>query len=293
MPLAEMTYRFSSEHSPRMLPADPHAACARLEAGNRAFSDLLRNCSQAAPARLRINVDIRNVGLGPGGESALRQAPFAAIIGCSDARVPVELVFSEGPNDLFVVRIVGNGLGDDVLGSLNYATEHLKESLRTIVVLGHSECGAVSAAVDVYLTPARYVDLMTQTDLRHVLDRLLVIVQSSAKWLERVYGENVVRSQGYRSALVEISIALNAALTANGILISLNAECRSRLSVVYGVYVINEHLVWCPRPDAEWHGLCPAPQSAGDLVKLYDTVAASPRIRDILHTTGTAKEFTP
>jgi carbonic anhydrase len=209
--------------------------------------------------------------------------PFAAVVGCADARVPVELIFSEGPNDLFVVRIAGNGLGDDVLGSLNYATEHLKDSLRTILVLGHSECGAVSAAVDVYLTPAKYLGLMTQKDLRHTLDRLLVVVQSGSAWLERVHGEAVIRSPGYRAGLIEFVVALNAALTANGILLTLGAESRSRISVLHGIYLLNEHLVWCPRPDTEWHGLAPAPTDAEELVMLCNAVAASPRIHNILN----------
>ena len=84
------------------------------------------------------------------------------MLGCADARVPVELLFAEGPNDLFVVRVAGNGLGDDVLGSLTYAVEHLTSSLRTIVVLGHSQCGAVSAAVDVHLQPGGYLGVMAQ-----------------------------------------------------------------------------------------------------------------------------------
>ena len=76
-----------------------------------------------------------------------------AVLGCSDARVPIELIFKEGPNDLFVVRVAGNGLGSEVLGSLKYAVEHLGGSLRIIVVLGHSGCGAVSEAVDAFLEP--------------------------------------------------------------------------------------------------------------------------------------------
>lgn len=53
-----------------------------------------------------------------------KQRPFAAILGCSDARVPVELIFNEGPDDLFVIRVAGNGLGTEVLGSLKYAVDH-------------------------------------------------------------------------------------------------------------------------------------------------------------------------
>ncbi len=73
------------------------------------------------------------------------QHPIATILGCSDSRVPPELVFDQGLGDLFVVRVAGNVVAPDVVGSLQYATEHLKT--RLIVVLGHGGCGAVTAAV--------------------------------------------------------------------------------------------------------------------------------------------------
>jgi carbonic anhydrase len=73
------------------------------------------------------------------------QHPFAVILGCSDSRVPPELLFDEGLGDLFVIRVAGNIVDDAVLGSIEYAVEHLGTKL--IVVLGHEKCGAVSAAV--------------------------------------------------------------------------------------------------------------------------------------------------
>ena len=76
---------------------------------------------------------------------AQRQAPLAIIVGCSDSRVPPEILFDAGVGDLFVIRVAGNVLGRDALGSLEYAVEHLKTPL--LVVLGHSDCGAISAVV--------------------------------------------------------------------------------------------------------------------------------------------------
>ena len=122
-------------------------------------------------------------GLEPDGQAIPQQRPFAAVIGCSDARVPIELVFNEGPNDLFVIRVAGNGLGGDVLGSLKYAVEHLSGSLRLVVILAHSGCGALTAAVDVFLEPAAYLALATQHALRNILDRQLIVVQACAKTL--------------------------------------------------------------------------------------------------------------
>lgn len=73
------------------------------------------------------------------------QHPFAAILCCSDSRVPPELLFGQGLGELFVVRNAGSVLDDVVVGSLEYAVEHL--GVRLIVVLGHEKCGAVTAAV--------------------------------------------------------------------------------------------------------------------------------------------------
>lgn len=76
---------------------------------------------------------------------ATKQAPWAAVLTCSDSRVSPELLFDQGLGDLFVVRTAGHVLDRGALGSLEYAVEHLGVSL--VVVLGHSSCGAVTAAV--------------------------------------------------------------------------------------------------------------------------------------------------
>jgi carbonic anhydrase len=72
------------------------------------------------------------------------QHPFATIVSCSDSRVPPEIVFDEGLGDLFVVRVAGNVINDESLGSIEYSVDHL--AVRLIVVLGHESCGAVKAA---------------------------------------------------------------------------------------------------------------------------------------------------
>ena len=77
-------------------------------------------------------------------ELAKSQHPFAAIVGCSDSRVPPEIVFDQGLGDLFVMRVAGNVIDDHSLGSIEYAVDHLV--VRLIVVLGHQRCGAVKAA---------------------------------------------------------------------------------------------------------------------------------------------------
>jgi carbonic anhydrase len=78
--------------------------------------------------------------------TAKAQHPFAIIVGCADSRTPPELIFDQNIGDLFVVRTAGNLADDFALGSIEYAVEHL--GARLIVVLGHSRCGAVAAAVE-------------------------------------------------------------------------------------------------------------------------------------------------
>lgn len=75
------------------------------------------------------------------------QKPFATILGCSDSRVPPELLFDQGFGDLFVVRVAGNVISTDVTGSIEYGVDHLATQL--VVVMGHDGCGAVTAALNV------------------------------------------------------------------------------------------------------------------------------------------------
>lgn len=79
-------------------------------------------------------------------ETAGGQQPFAAILGCIDSRVPAEVVFDQGIGDIFNVRIAGNFINDDILGSLEFACK--VSTARLIVVLGHSKCGAIAGAIN-------------------------------------------------------------------------------------------------------------------------------------------------
>ena len=74
------------------------------------------------------------------------QAPHAVVLGCSDSRVPVEIVFDQGLGDLFVIRVAGNIVAPSLVGSVEYAAEFF--GTRLVVVLGHSRCGAVNATID-------------------------------------------------------------------------------------------------------------------------------------------------
>jgi carbonic anhydrase len=112
--------------------ADPAGPWARLVDGNARFAAGRPAHPHQDPAYRRSLVD--------------GQRPFACVLGCADSRVPAELLFDQGLGDLFTVRAVGEVLDDAVVGSIEYAVEHL--GVRTVVVLGHSGCGAVKAAID-------------------------------------------------------------------------------------------------------------------------------------------------
>jgi carbonic anhydrase len=81
------------------------------------------------------------------------QHPFAIIVSCSDSRVPPEIVFDQGLGDLFVLRVAGNVINDESVGSIEYAVDHL--AVRLIVVLGHQRCGAVKAAKETVAAKAK------------------------------------------------------------------------------------------------------------------------------------------
>lgn len=107
-------------------------ALARLKAGNERF--------------VSGKVVHPNAGADRRAEVAKGQKPFAIIVGCSDSRVGPEVVFDQGLGDLFVIRTAGNVVDDVALGSIEYAADHFGVPL--ILVLGHTRCGAVRAAVD-------------------------------------------------------------------------------------------------------------------------------------------------
>jgi len=108
----------------------PVEAISRLKEGNSRYtSGNLQHPGQTAEQRT---------------ELAKTQHPFAAIVSCSDSRVPPEIVFDQGLGDLFVVRVAGNVINEEGLGSIEYTVDHL--GTRLILVLGHQRCGAVDAA---------------------------------------------------------------------------------------------------------------------------------------------------
>jgi carbonic anhydrase len=90
--------------------------------------------------------------------AAQGQHPLATVLTCSDSRVPAEIIFDQGIGDLFVIRVAGNVAATDEIGSMEYAVDHLTAPL--VVVLGHSQCGAVTAVVDNSKLPPNIASLV-------------------------------------------------------------------------------------------------------------------------------------
>ncbi len=148
-------------------------AIKRLQEGNRRFVSGNRN-SNTLTNRARRN------------ELLAGQEPFAIILGCSDSRVSVEIVFDQGLGDLFVIRVAGNIAGPSQVDSVEFAAVHF--GTRLVVVLGHSKCGAVLATLEELQQPnadrprnlrsivdpiRRSVEPLLATELRHDRDSLV------------------------------------------------------------------------------------------------------------------------
>jgi carbonic anhydrase len=103
---------------------------------------------------------------------AADQAPFAIILGCSDSRVPAELVFDQGFGDLFVIRVAGNIVAPSQVGSVEFAAS--KFGTKLVVVMGHSGCGAITAAVEELVDGAT----TESRNLRSIVDRVRPSVEA-------------------------------------------------------------------------------------------------------------------
>ena len=248
---------------------DAGAALCELEEGSKKFQKVVEHaramfCNPEGEESLVLPFDPLTYGIAFVEGASVAQEPFAIVLGCSDARVPTELVFHQDSNDLFVVRVAGNVLGIECLGSIDYAVAKMP-SLKVAVVLGHTNCGAVTSAVDMYRGPTDYPDLGVSFALRSLVDRVMIAVRGAASALERVCGPQVVGDLGYRAAMIEVAVFLNAALTAFDLRRAMGPSVT--LDVVYGVFDIATHRVrskLTPSDDAPMFAPAPAQASAFD-----------------------------
>jgi len=143
-----------------MIPA--REALERLRAGNRRFAT-------DTPSRGALTSQARRDELTTG------QEPFAIILGCSDSRVPAELVFDQGLGDLFVIRVAGNVVAPSQIGSVEFAAALF--DTRLVVVLGHSQCGAIKATIDELQRPTA----SQSRNIRSIVDRVRPAVEGLLK----------------------------------------------------------------------------------------------------------------
>jgi len=261
----------------RQIP-DAKAALNALVQGNDRFKNLVHRMQERTlggdagePIVIPISPMTSGLPLFPGAMPT--QAPFAVVLGCSDARVPTEAVFDQSFNDLFVLRIAGNVLGSECLGSLHYALRNLKESLKLIVVLGHSKCGAVTAAVDTHLSPDAYVNIACTFPLRSLVDQIQIAVRGASHALEKYIGAALPNKTLYRSLLVGITAYVNAAVSALELQRELSLYSSEGPDVVFGVYDFETLRVQSsPALTPAAPRLRPAPRSAEELANYASEV---------------------
>ncbi len=135
-----------------------HDALERLREGNRRFASNVRSLD-ALTSHARRNA------------LAAGQAPFAIILGCSDSRVPAEIVFDQGLGDLFVIRVAGNIVAPSQVGSVEFAAAQF--GTRLVIVLGHTQCGAITATLNELQQPTEN----QSRNLRSIVDRIRPAVE--------------------------------------------------------------------------------------------------------------------
>ena len=151
-----------------MIPATE--ALERLRQGNERFATDMRGGD--VPLSRDRRAELAPVGRDRRAELAAPQFPFAIILGCSDSRVPVEILFDQGLGDLFVIRVAGNIVAPSQVGSVEFAAERFQT--RLVVVLGHSQCGAILATLDELRTPREN----QSRNLQSIVDRVRPSVEA-------------------------------------------------------------------------------------------------------------------
>jgi carbonic anhydrase len=245
----DVIYRYDTYKTivPRQLD-NPAGAIQALEEGHsrhrHVVTEVRRELMGDHSARqVIIQSDPLSLGFTGGSGLAAVQKPFALFLGCSDARAPVERIFDQSSNDLFVIRVAGNVLGVECLGSIEYAVQNFQKSLQLLVVLGHSTCGAVSAAVDSYLAPMNYAEIAFTHSLRSLVDRIHIAVRGAATALKGVGGSSIVEHPDYRPMLVEATVYLNASITAYDVQRAVTTSSTAGPRVVFGVFdLVDQHV---------------------------------------------------
>ncbi|HEY7899346.1 MAG TPA: carbonic anhydrase [Gemmatimonadaceae bacterium] len=188
-----------------------HESLERLRAGNKAFASSMRTGEALNNRR---------------GDLPRDQDPFAIILGCSDARVPAEIIFNQGLGDLFVIRVAGNIVAPSQVGSVEFAAARYNAKL--VVVLGHTQCGAILATLEELQQPndnqspnlrsivdrvRPSVEVLLETEMRNDMDKLVrhavrANVRASVNHLRHgsALMESIIQSKGLAVVGAEYSL---------------------------------------------------------------------------------------
>lgn len=188
-----------------------HESLERLRAGNKAFASSMRTGEALNNRR---------------GDLPRDQDPFAIILGCSDARVPAEIIFNQGLGDLFVIRVAGNIVAPSQVGSVEFAAARYNAKL--VVVLGHTQCGAILATLEELQQPndnqspnlrsivdrvRPSVEVLLETEMRNDMDKLVrhavrANVRASVSHLRHgsALMESIIQSKGLAVVGAEYSL---------------------------------------------------------------------------------------
>ena len=125
------------------------------------------------------------------------QNPFAIVLGCSDSRVPAEMVFDQGLGDLFVIRVAGNIVAPSQVGSVEFAAE--RYDCAVVVVLGHSHCGAIQATIDTLMHPEQPPSPNLMSIVNRVRPSVEILMQTELKGDLKKLSAHAVRSNVFAS----------------------------------------------------------------------------------------------
>jgi carbonic anhydrase len=247
----DFTYRFQpSRPKAFFVPEDADQAVAELRKGNEKIVRFFEACQSGRPAAARaqvVNLSRLEVRGEPKGADGLpMQLPFAVVVGCADARVPAELLFGQEFNDIFNIRVAGNVLAPECIGSLLYALrsfvadgpgENLR-GLKLAVALGHRGCGGVKETIKAFQSDPTGATIPSDP-VGSILRRIFTpAVTIGAMALDEVLGAGASIQHAFAPEFIELAVYLNAAWVAHEMsdwVALQGGEAARKVEVVFGV----------------------------------------------------------
>ncbi len=237
----------------------------RLTDGNHRFVDWVSQNGQVDDFEARTGL----VGRG----RVAQHKPIAVVVSCSDARFPLRQAVEARHGELFEIRVAGNVLADECLGSIDFAIGNLP-TVRSVVVLGHTHCGAVTASVDGYLSPASVNAGGLTMGLRSIVHRLFPPVHQAElamKALDRGLSDKAMRQQ-----LIAAAIYIHAAATAMDLQVQIKQAGREDVGVLHGVFDLQDYRIRSAGTDSQLTaGFSAAPADTDAMQRIAQATAAA------------------